>query len=46
VHAAAEQKRLAIKKVEKFSGEGVIKAVAARPSYGVPKEVTTLKRVQ
>ncbi|HEV1993834.1 MAG TPA: site-specific integrase [Candidatus Acidoferrum sp.] len=46
VHPAAEQKRLAIKKFERSSGEGVIKAAAARQSHAAPTEVTTLEHVQ
>jgi integrase len=46
VHPAEEQKRLAIKKFERFSGQGVVDAAAARQSHGVPTKVTTVERVQ
>ena len=46
VHPAAEQKRIAIEKFEKFRAEGVINAAAARKSHGVPTEVTTVERIQ
>jgi integrase len=45
VHPAAEQKRVAIEKLEKFRAEGVISAAAARQSHRVPTKVTTVERV-
>ena len=36
VHPAAEQKRLAMEKFEKFRAEGVIDAAAAQQGHGVP----------
>jgi integrase len=45
VHPAAEQKRVAMEKFEKFRAEGVFSAAAARQSHGVPTEVTTMERV-
>jgi integrase len=45
VHPAAEQKRVAIEKFEKFRAEGIISAAAARPSPGVTTKVTTVERV-
>jgi integrase len=45
VHPAAEQKRIAMEKFEKFRAEGVFSAAAARQSHGVPTEVTTMERV-
>jgi integrase len=44
VHPAAEQKRLAIEKFEKFRAEGVINAAAAQQSRRVPTKVTTVER--
>jgi hypothetical protein len=38
VHPAAEQKRIAMKKFEKFRAEGVFSAAAARQSHGVPTD--------
>ena len=46
VHPAAEQKRLAIEKFEKFRAEGVINAAAAQQSHGVPTKVPTVELVQ
>jgi integrase len=45
VHPAAEEKRLAMQKFEKFCSEGVISAAAAAQSHGVPTIVTTVARV-
>ena len=45
VHPAAEQKRLAIEKFERFRAQGIISAAAAQESHGVPTKVTTLERV-
>ncbi len=45
VHPAAEQKRIAMEKVEKFQVEGVFGAAAARQGHGVPTEVTTMEQV-
>jgi integrase len=42
VHPAAEQKRLAMEKFEKFRAEGVINA-AAQKSHGVPTKVPTIE---
>jgi len=46
VHPTEEQKRPAIKKFERFSGQGVVRAAAAIRSHGVPTKVTTVERVQ
>ena len=45
VHPAAEQKRLAIEKFEKFRAEGVVNAAAARQGHAVPTKVTTMEQV-
>jgi integrase len=45
VHPAAEQKRVAIEKFEKFRTEGIINAVAAQKSQRVTTKVTTLERL-
>jgi integrase len=45
VHPAAEQKKMAMEKFEKFSAEGIISAAALQQSHGVPTKVTTLGRV-
>jgi uncharacterized protein YoaH (UPF0181 family) len=45
VHPAAEQKKTAMEKFEKFSAEGIISAAALQQSHGVPTKVTTLGRV-
>jgi integrase len=45
VHPAAEQKRIAIEKFEKFRTEGVISAAAAQQSQRVTTKVTTVERV-
>ncbi|MGA7919929.1 MAG: site-specific integrase, partial [Candidatus Acidiferrales bacterium] len=45
VHPAAEEKRQAMQKFEKFRAEGIIGAAAAIQSHGVPTKVTTLERV-
>jgi hypothetical protein len=45
VHPAAEQKRIAMEKFERFRAEGIISAAAAQQSHGVPTEVTTVEQV-
>jgi len=45
VHPAAEEKRRAIHKFEKFRGEAVINAAAVQQSHGVTTKVTTAERV-
>jgi len=45
VHPAAEQKQVAIEKLERFRAEGIIAAAAARQSHGVPTKVTTVEQV-
>ncbi len=45
VHPAAEQKRIAIEKFEKFRAEGIISAAATQQSHRVPTKVTTVERV-
>jgi integrase len=45
VHPAAEQKRVAMEKFEKFRAEGVINAAAIQQSHGVPTKVTTVARI-
>jgi integrase len=45
VHPAAEQKRLAIEKFERFRAQGIISAAAAQESHVVLTKVTTLERV-
>jgi integrase len=42
VHPAAEEKRRAIHKFERFRAEAAINAAAAQRSHGVPTKVTTL----
>lgn len=42
---AAEQKRVAMEKFEKFRAEGIISAAAIQRSHGVPTKVTTVGRV-
>src|ERR1700722_6386070 len=44
VHPAAEQKRVAMEKFEKFRTEGIIAAATAQQSLGVPTKVTTLEQ--
>src|ERR1700693_3118225 len=46
VPPAAEQKRVAIEKFEKFRSEGIISAAAARQSQRVTTRVTTVERVR
>lgn len=45
VHPAAEQKRLAIEKFEKFRAEGIIDAAAVQQSHGVTTKSTTVPLV-
>ncbi len=45
VHPAAEQKRAAIEKYEKFRAEGIVNAIIHEQSHKIPIEVTTLGRV-
>jgi integrase len=45
VHPAAEEKRQAMQKFEKFRAEGIISAAAVIQSHGVPTKVTTVERV-
>jgi integrase len=45
VHPAAEQKRAAIAKFEKFRAEGIIGAAAAHQSQGVTTKTPTVERV-
>ena len=45
VYLAAEQKRLAIEKFERFRAKGIISAAPAQQSRGVPTKVTTMERV-
>ena len=45
IHPAAEQKRGAIEKLEKFRAEGIVNAAMTKQSHGVPTEVTTSERV-
>jgi integrase len=45
VHPAAEQKRVAMEKFEKFRAEGIINAAATQQSHGVPTKVTTVERI-
>jgi len=46
VHPAAEEKRQAMVRFEKFRAEGVIGAATASSSHGVTTKVTTVERVQ
>jgi integrase len=46
VHPAAEEKRLAMNRFEKFRAEGIMDAATASRSHGVTTKVTTLERVQ
>ena len=45
VHPAAEEKRQAMEKFEKFRAEGIIDAAAAQKSHAVSTKVTTMERV-
>jgi integrase len=45
VHPAAEQKKTAMEKFEKFSAEGIISAAATQQRHVVPTKVTTVARV-
>jgi hypothetical protein len=45
VHPAAQQKRVAIEKLEKFHSEGIISATAAQQSQRVTTKVTTVAQV-
>jgi hypothetical protein len=45
VHPAAEQKRAAIERFEKFRAEAIIGAAATHQSQGVTTKVTTVERV-
>jgi hypothetical protein len=45
VHPAAEQKRGAIEKFEKFRAKGIINAALTEQSRGVPTKVATVERV-
>jgi integrase len=45
VHPAAEEKRQAMQKFEKFRAEGIINAAAGIQSHGVTTKVTTVERV-
>ncbi|MGB8803247.1 MAG: tyrosine-type recombinase/integrase [Candidatus Acidiferrales bacterium] len=45
VHPAAEQKKTAMEKFEKFSAEGIISAATTQQGHGVPTKVTTVVRV-
>ena len=45
VHPAAEQKKTAIEKFEKFRAAGIISAATTQRSRGVPTKVTTVERV-
>jgi integrase len=45
VHPAAEEKRQAMQKFEKFRAEGIINAAAEIQSHGVTTKVTTVERV-
>jgi hypothetical protein len=46
LHPAAEEKRQAMQKFEKFRAEGIIGTAATIQSHGVPTKVTTLERVR
>jgi integrase len=45
LHPAAEEKRLAMQKFEKFRADGVISAAAAIQNHEVTTKVTTIERV-
>lgn len=45
VHPAAEQKRIAIEKFEKFRAEGIISAAIAQQGHAVTTKATTVARV-
>ncbi|MFZ0581136.1 MAG: hypothetical protein WA690_11720 [Candidatus Acidiferrales bacterium] len=45
VHPAAEQKRVAMEKFEKFRTEQTIAAATVQGSHGVTTKVTTVERV-
>jgi integrase len=45
VHPAAEQKRIAMERYEKFRAEGVINAAISQKAGPLPTEVTTVERV-
>jgi integrase len=45
VHPAAEEKRQAMHKFEKYRAEAIINAATARQSHGVPTKVTTVERL-
>ena len=45
VHPAAEQKRIAMEKFEKFRAEGAIAAATVQHSHGVTTKVATVGRV-
>jgi len=45
VHPAAEQKRIAMEKFEKFRAEGIINAAEAQQSHGVTTKVTTVRHL-
>jgi integrase len=45
VHPAAEQKQVAIEKLEKYRAEGIINAATALQSHRVPTKVTTVEQV-
>jgi hypothetical protein len=46
VHPAAEEKRLAMNRFEKFRAEGIMNAATASRSHEVTTIVTTLEQVQ
>jgi integrase len=45
VHPAAEHKKAAMEKFEKFSAERIISAATTQQGHGVPTKVTTVARV-
>jgi hypothetical protein len=45
VHPAAEQKRLAMEKFEKYRAEQTLAAATVQQSHRVPTKVTTVERV-
>ncbi len=45
VHPAAEEKRQAMEKFEKFRTEGIISAAAAQQGHAVTTKPTTMQRV-